>query len=61
MPPPPPGRRGGQQGVTDTVRAGKATAMEVFARYSVEDAQDAAAAGKEGDKEGCRRRGGDKE
>ena len=37
-------------------RAGKSTAVEDFARYSVEDAQDAAAAGKEGDKEGRRRR-----
>ncbi len=38
--------------------AEKFTAVEDFARYSVEDAQDAAAAGKEGDKEGCRCRGG---
>ena len=29
------------------MRAGKSTAMEDFARYSVEDAQDAAAAGKD--------------
>jgi hypothetical protein len=41
--------------------AEKFTAVEDFARYSVEDAQDAAAAGKKGDKEGCRgREGGDK-
>jgi hypothetical protein len=38
--------------------AEKFTAVEDFARYSVEDAQDAAAAGKEGDKEGSRCRGG---
>ena len=31
-------------------RAGKSTAVEDFARYSAEHAQDAAAAGKEGDK-----------
>ena len=48
---PPPGRRR-----TRSNRAGKSTAVEDFVRYSVEDAQDAAAAGKEGDKEGRRRR-----
>ena len=51
----------GKERGTRSKRAGKFTAVEDLARYSVEDAQDAAAAGKEGDKEGCRRRGGDKE
>ena len=53
----------GKERGTRSKRARKSTAVEEdFARYySVEDAQDAAAAGKEGDKEGCRRRGGDKE
>ena len=41
--PPPPGRRR-----TRSNRAGKSTAVEDFARYSVEEVQDAAAAGKEG-------------
>ena len=41
--PPPPGRRR-----TRSNRVGKSTAVEDFARYSVEDVQDAAAAGKEG-------------
>ena len=50
--PPPPGRRR-----TRSNRMGKSTAVEDFARYSVEDVQDAAAAGKEGDKEGRRCRG----
>ena len=51
--PPPPGRRRIRSN-----RAGKSTAVEDFARYSVEDAQDAAAARKERDKKGCRCRGG---
>ena len=50
MPPPPGRRRKTSNG------AGKFTAVEDFARYSVEDPKDAAAAGKEGDKEGRRRR-----
>ena len=50
--PPPPRKRG-----TKSNGAGKFTAVEDFARYSVEDVQDAAAAGKEGDKEGRRCRG----
>jgi hypothetical protein len=53
--PPPPGRRR-----TRSNRVGKSTAVEDFARYSVEDVKDAAAARKEGDKKGRRCRGGDK-
>ena len=54
MPPPPPGRRG-----TRSNGVGKCTVVEDFARYSVKAVQDAAAAaGKEGDKEGRRRLGG---
>ena len=45
---------------TRSKRAEKSTAVEDFARYSVEDAQDAAAAGKEGDKGRRCRGGGDK-
>ena len=44
--PPLPGRRR-----TRSNGAGKFTAVEDFARYSVEAVQEAAAAGKEGDKE----------
>jgi hypothetical protein len=52
--PPPPGRREKDR----ENRAGKSTAVEDFARHSVEDIEDAADAGKEGDKEGSRCRGG---
>jgi hypothetical protein len=52
--PPPRGRRG-----TRSNGAGKSTAVEDFARFSVEYAQDAAAAGKEGDKGRRRRKGGE--
>ena len=45
MPPPPGRRRRTGNG------AGKFTAVEDFARYAVETDQDAAAAGKEEDKE----------
>ena len=45
MPPPPGRRRKKSDG------AGKSTAVEDFARHSVEADQDAAAAGKEEDKE----------
>jgi hypothetical protein len=52
--PPPPGRRR-----TRSNGAGKFTAVEDFARYSVEAVQEAAAAGKEGDKVRRRREGGE--
>ena len=53
--PPPRGRRG-----TRSNGAGKSTAVEDFARYSVGAVQDAAAAaGKEGDKGRRRREGGE--
>ena len=46
------------RGRTRSNRAGKSTAVKDFARYSVEDVKDAAAARKEGDKKGRRCRGG---
>ena len=51
---PLPGRRG-----TRWDGAGKSTAVKDFAHYSVEAVQDAAAAGKEGDKGRRRREGGE--
>ena len=46
MIPPPPRKRG-----TRSKEAGESTAVKDFAQYSVEAVQEAAAAGKEGDKE----------